>query len=79
VRHRNTYIGTPTLEHLHRNTNIGTPTQRSGFIISFNRYISLVKRIHNEERGTSPRFVFLKFFCYAVFVKQKKKLSNLYY
>jgi hypothetical protein len=32
-----------------------------GWITSFNIYISHVKKIQNEERGTSPRFFFENF------------------
>ena len=48
-------------------------------LLVFNIYISHVKKIQNEERGTSPRFFFLNFFCYNVFAKPKKKLSDIRY
>jgi hypothetical protein len=45
----------------HRMDGWGDGWVRAGLIISFNIYISQVKEIQNEERGTSPRFCFWKF------------------
>jgi hypothetical protein len=44
-------------------------------ITSFNIHISHVKKIQNEERGTSPFFFFWEIFCYEVFAKKRKYVS----
>jgi hypothetical protein len=49
---------------------------RGGLISSFNIYISHVKKIQNEERGTSRRF-FLEFFFVMMGLQSKKRNNEL--
>jgi len=53
-----------------------SPTAQGGLITSFNIYISHVKGIKKEERGTSSNF-FFGIFCSEVFAIQKNHQRSL--